>query len=146
MSDITIALDHNALSGLLNDLVMIRIVTVVNLASLSILELLEYGLSRKDVSRAMAKEVIEFEKQPPMVAAPENMSENDIRHVLETGDYYFKMLSSKVKLTKLGLHILEIIESSTAATNVEGSGFQRLHNENVESPFSPPSPQVEHNS
>ena len=64
MSDPTIPLDHDALSGLLNDLVMIRLVTVVNLASLSILELLEYGLSRKDISRAMAKGVIEFDKKP----------------------------------------------------------------------------------
>ena len=109
MSDHTVPLDHDALSGLLKDPVMIRIVTAVNLASLSILELLEYGFTRKDVSRAMAKGVIEFDKPP---ALPETMSKRDItQHVLETGDYYFGLLSSKVKLTKLGLYMLEIIQA-----------------------------------
>ena len=132
MSDPTIPLAHDALSGLLNDLVMIRLVTVVNLASLSILELLEYGLSRKDVSRAMAKGVIEFDKQPPMLTTLETMSKGEevVRHVLETGDYYFGLLSSKVKLTKLGRYMLEIIETDTATAIVEGRGLQRLHNEN----------------
>ena len=109
MSDHTVPLDHDALSGLLNDPVMIRIVTAVNLASLSILELLEYGFTRRDVSRAMAKGVIEFDKPP---ALPETMSKRDIaQHVLETGDYYFGLLSSKVKLTRLGLYMLEIIQA-----------------------------------
>ena len=109
MSDFAVPLDHDALSGLLNDPVMIRVATAVNLATLSILELLEYGFTRKDVSRAMAKGVIEFDKPPVL---PETMNRRDVvQHVLETGDYYFGLLSSKVKLTKLGLYILEIIEA-----------------------------------
>lgn len=109
MSEHAVPLDHDALSGLLNDPVMIRVATAVNLASLSILELLEYGFTRKDVSRAMAKGVIEFDKLPVL---PEAMNRGDVvQRVLETGDYYFGLLSSKVKLTKLGLYMLEIIET-----------------------------------
>ena len=120
MNDPTIPLDHDALSGLLNDPVMIRIVTVVNLASLSILELLEYGFTRKDVNRAMAKGVIEFDK-PPMPSVPQTMSKGDVAHrVPETGDYYFGLLSSKVKLTRLGLYMLEIIEGDMQSARAEG--------------------------
>jgi hypothetical protein len=109
MSEHAVPLDHDALSGLLNDPVMIRVATAVNLASLSILELLEYGFTRKDVSRAMAKGVIEFDKLPVL---PEAMNRGEVvQRVLETGDYYFGLLSSKVKLTKLGLYMLEIIET-----------------------------------
>lgn len=109
MSEHAVPLDHDALSGLLNDPVMIRVATAVNLASLSILELLEYGFTRKDVSRAMAKGVIDFDKLPVL---PEAMNRGDVvQRVLETGDYYFGLLSSKVKLTKLGLYMLEIIET-----------------------------------
>jgi hypothetical protein len=107
--------------------------------------LLEYGLSRKDASRALAKGVIEFDKQPPMRATEETRSKGEeaMRHVLETGDYYFGMLSSKVKLTKLGLYILEIIETDRAAAVVKGSDLQKpSHNENGESLFSRPAPQL----
>lgn len=109
MSDRIIPHNHDALFELLNDPTILRLVTVVNLASLSILELLEYNFSRKDVSRALAKGVIKFDKTsvPP---APEGTSMGAIRHVLETGDYYFEVLSSKVRLSELGLYILETIE------------------------------------
>jgi hypothetical protein len=44
----------------------------------------------------MARRVIEFDK-PPMPSAPETMIKGDdvVQHVLETGDYYFGVLSSK---------------------------------------------------
>ena len=139
MSDSTIPLDHDALSELLNDPVMIRVVTVVNLASLSILELLEYGLTRKDINRAMAREVIEFDK--PTSPSTETMSKGDvIHHVLETGDYYFGLLSSKVKLTRLGLYMLEILETNMQSARAEG-GLEEPE-ESDKSPFSRPAPQL----
>lgn len=138
MSDPTIPLDHDALSGLLNDPVMIRIVTVVNLASLSILELLEYGFTRKDVNRAMGKGIIEFDK-PHMPPAPETMNK-DVHHVLETGDFYFGVLSSKVKLTSLGLYVLEIIEADMQSAEVEGA-LQKPE-EGAGNQFSEPVPRV----
>ena len=101
------------MSELVNDPTILRLVTVVNLTSLSILELLEYNFSRKDVSRASAKGVIKFDKTsvPPV---PEGTRKEVIRHVLETGDYYFGVLSSKLRLTELGLYILETIEAETS--------------------------------
>jgi hypothetical protein len=143
MSYPAIPLDHDALSELLNDPAMIRIVTVVNLASLSILELLEYGFTRKDVNRAMAKGVIEFDK-PSVPSMPETMSRGDIvHHVLETGDYYFGMLSSKVKLTRLGLYMLEIIEGEVQSARAEG-GLEEP--EEQERTFSKPAPQLQNDS
>jgi hypothetical protein len=137
MSNPAMPLDHDALSELLNDPVMIRVVTVVNVASLSILELLEYGFTRKDVNRAMAKGVIEFDKPP----VPESMSRRDVvHHVLETGDYYFGVLSSKVKLTRLGLYMLEIIEGNMQSARTE-SGLEEPE-EAEESQFSRPAPQL----
>jgi hypothetical protein len=112
VNDPTIPLDHDALTELLNDKVMIRIVVVVNFVSLSILELLEYGFDRKEINRAMAIGIIEFDKTPIRSAS---ISGRDIvQRIPETGDYYFELLSSKVKLTKLGLHMLEITEAYSA--------------------------------
>jgi hypothetical protein len=137
MSNPAIPLDHDALSELLNDPVMIRVVTVVNIASLSILELLEYGFTRKDVNRAMAKGVVEFDKPP----VPESMGRRDeVQHVLETGDYYFGVLSSKVKLTRLGLYMLEIIEGNMQSARME-IGLEEPE-EAEESRFSRPAPQL----
>lgn len=84
----------------------------MNLTSLSILELLECGFTHRDINnKAMARGVIEFDK-PPMLSAPETMTKGDVvQHVLETGDYYFGALSSKVKLTKLGVYMLETTEA-----------------------------------
>lgn len=140
MSDHTVPLDHDALSELLNDPVMIRVVTVVNLASLSILELLEYGFTRKDINRAMAKGVIEFDK-PPMPSTPETKGKGNVaHHILETGDYYFELLSSKVKLTRLGLYVLEIIEGDMQSARAEAD--LQEPEEVEESPFSWPAPQL----
>jgi hypothetical protein len=107
MSDWTAPLNHNAVEELLRDLTIIRIVTVVNLSSLSILELLEYDLSREDINRAMAKGVIAFDKS----TLPEDVASVQ-KKFLGSGDYYFKFLGNKVRLTELGLYILETIEGN----------------------------------
>jgi len=112
MNEPTIPLDHDTLSELLNDEVMIRIVKVVNLVSLSILEMLEYGFDRREISRAMARGIIEFDRAP--IPSASIGGRDVIQHIVDTGDYYFGLLSSKVKLTKLGLHMLEIIEAYSA--------------------------------
>jgi hypothetical protein len=112
MNERTMQLDHDALSELLNDPNAIRIVTVVNLASLSALELLEYGFTRGDINRALAKGIIQFEKAPfPQTQESAGNRDDNIPQLLESGDYYFKHLSRKMILTKLGLYILETIES-----------------------------------
>ena len=52
-------IDANRLIALLNDPVIIKIVTVLDVVSLSVLELLEYAISRKDVGQSLANEIIE---------------------------------------------------------------------------------------
>lgn len=55
-------IDPDRLTKLLRDPIVIRIVTVLDIVSLSILELLEYGISRKDVSYALANDIVMFDK------------------------------------------------------------------------------------
>ena len=126
MNDPTIPLDHSAVSGLLSDPVMIRMVTVVNLTSLSILELLEYGFMIKDISRAMAKDVIEFDKP----RASEIAGRRDVvEQVIERGDQYFELLSSKIRLAKLGLFMLEVTEEDEKLANMaQGDVVQPAEN------------------
>lgn len=116
-SEWTIPLDYDAISCPLQDPVMIRIVTVVNLANLSILELLEYDFSRHDINRALTKGVIEFDKST--LPTIDETSRKDI--LSSGGDYYFKFLNSKVRLTALGLYLLEIL-------GVNNPQLQFLHN------------------
>lgn len=99
------------LTALLKDPVVIKIVTVLDVVSLSILELLEYDISRKDVSHALANEVIMFDKSALIhtdISSNFPLTEQDI---IASGDYYFyNFLNSKVKLTELGLYILDTIK------------------------------------
>lgn len=100
------------LTVLLKDPIIVKIVTVLDVVSLSILELLEYKISRKDVSYALANEVIMFDKSALVhtdVSSNFPLTEQDI---IAGGDYYFyNFLNSKVKLTELGLYILDTIKS-----------------------------------
>jgi len=104
-------MDADRLTALLKDPIVIKIVTVRDVVSLSVLELLEYGISRKDVSESLANEIIEFDKS---VLVYNDMSSNfpsTEQDIIATGDYYFyNFLNSKVKLTELGLYILETIK------------------------------------
>ena len=103
-----IPLDHDALADLLSNPLMVRMVTVVNVTSQSILEILEYGFMPSEVSRALAKGVIEFDKQVGQNKAGET---NVIKPSLELGDYYLELLNRKIRLAKLGLLMLEILEA-----------------------------------
>jgi hypothetical protein len=106
MSEWTIPLDHDAISNLLLDPMITRMVTIVNLANLSILELLEYNFTRHDINRALVKGIIEFDKST-LPTTDETVEKNILAY---EGDYYFKFLNSKVRLTSLGLYLLEILE------------------------------------
>ncbi len=83
MGDRVIPLNHDALAELLKNPTILRLVIVVNLASLSILELLEYNFSRKDVSRALAKGVIKFYKSSSVSPAPEQVMRSFTRLELQ---------------------------------------------------------------
>lgn len=97
--------NRDAISELLKDATTARLVAVINLTSHSILELLEYGFDRADITKALEREIVEFDK--PL--AIEKTGKVEIQRILATGDYYFELLGSKIRLAKLGLFILEVI-------------------------------------
>ncbi|MBV9176975.1 MAG: hypothetical protein JO297_08045 [Nitrososphaeraceae archaeon] len=103
------------LTKLLRDPVIVRIVSVLDIASLSILELLEYNLTRKDINYALSNGVIAVDKSA--ASSDRNAHEGtpyiqDL-NILVSGDFYFhNFLSSIVKLTDLGLYILESIKGT----------------------------------
>jgi len=106
MDEATVSSNHSALSELLSDATIVRLVTVLNTTSQSILEILEYGFTPKEISRAMAKGVVEFNKP-----VGENRTAKYIEYGLEVGDYYQELIREKIRLARMGLLILEIMES-----------------------------------
>ena len=55
-------IDSKELTKLLQDSTIVRIVSIIGNASLSILELLEYNLTRRDINYAFASGVIGIDK------------------------------------------------------------------------------------
>ncbi|MGA9842627.1 MAG: hypothetical protein WBQ25_09960 [Nitrososphaeraceae archaeon] len=101
-------IDSEQLTKFLKDPIIVRIVRILGIARLSILELLEYDLSRKDINHALSNGVIAIDKSPSSASA---YDDDDKRNTLVSGDYYFyNFLNSKVKLTEIGLQILESIK------------------------------------
>ncbi len=88
---------------LLADSSITKIVKNIDMASLSILELLEYGITRKEINHALANDIIRFDKSP-------EKKPTDEQGFVPSGDYYFSFLNSKVKLTDLGIFILQHIQ------------------------------------
>ncbi len=106
MSD-KIPIDRATLSELMSKPIIVRIVTILDITSLSLLELLEYGLTLKDINFSMANGVIAYDKATKRVN-----SEETALGIPLIGDYYYHFLNSKVKLTELGLYILDTIKSN----------------------------------
>ena len=110
----TITIDSDQLTKLIRDPIIVRIVSVLDIASLSILELLEYNLTRKGINYALLNGVIAVDKS----AASSSTAHQDTQgiqdlNILVSGDFYFhNFLSSKVKLTDVGLYILESIKGT----------------------------------
>ena len=106
--------DMATVTELMRSPVITRIITILDITSLSILELFEYGLTLKDVNFAMANGVIRYDKP----TKPLGSEETGALGIPLTGDYYFNFLNSKVKLTELGLYILESIKGN------QGMGYK----------------------
>lgn len=106
MSD-KIPIDRVTLSELIRKPIIVRIVTILDITSLSILELLEYDLTLKDINFSMANGVIAYDK-----AAKRMSTEETTLGIPLSGDYYYNSLNSKVKLTELGLYILDSIKNN----------------------------------
>jgi hypothetical protein len=101
-------IDMKTLTELMSKPVIIRIVSILDITSLSILELIEYGLTLKNVNYAMANGVIRYDK----ISKPTNDEEYEALRIPLTGDYYYNHLNSKVKLTEIGIYILESIKAN----------------------------------
>ena len=85
-------IDSIELTKLLQDSTIVRIVSIIGNTSLSILELLEYNLTRRDINYALASGVIGIDKssssssQSSLNSPDLNLDESNI---LVSGDYYF---------------------------------------------------------
>jgi hypothetical protein len=107
--------DPDTVTKLLADSRIVRLVTVLDIASLSILELLEYDLTRKDVNHALASEIIEIDKATLPHAQIDTSSE---RGLLVSGDvYFYQFLNSKIHLSDLGRYILARIKEGKETTH-----------------------------
>jgi hypothetical protein len=102
-----IPIDSIALTELMQNPIIVRIVTILDITNLSLLELLEYGLILKDINYAMANGIIHYEKNMNPLGNEETTSLG----IPLTGDYYYSFLNSKVKLTDLGLYILDSLKA-----------------------------------
>jgi hypothetical protein len=92
-----------SITEVMKDGALVRLVTVIDISSMSILELLESGFTRQEVSRALSKGVIAY-----VAGAPHTEIS---REVFESDDYFFRMLNEKVGLTELGLYVLDCMKS-----------------------------------
>ncbi|HJR84588.1 MAG TPA: hypothetical protein VJ772_04370 [Nitrososphaeraceae archaeon] len=110
-------IDMNTLTELMRRPVIIRIVSILDITDMSILELLEYGLTLKDINYSMANGIIRYDK----ISRPLNNEDYEALGIHMTGDSYYNHLNSKVKLTEVGLYILESIKS-----NPNGSKFSSV--------------------
>jgi hypothetical protein len=86
---------------LLGDPAIVKVVKIMSKASLSILELLEFGVTLKEVNHALANDIISFDRF-------KQLGEDT---GVAGGDYYFSFLNSKVKLTDLGLLLLQRVQN-----------------------------------
>jgi hypothetical protein len=91
--------------------VIVRIVSILDLASLSILELLEYNLERREINRAISEGVIAIDKIiSPSSSSQLNHTEMMEDNILLRGEsYFYNFVNSKVRLIELGLFVLDSI-------------------------------------
>src|SRR5215469_12790807 len=100
-------IDETHLTELIRNPTVVRIVSILDLASLSILELFEYNLDRREINYALSERVIAIDKPTTSWPPGEMISASSI---LLSEDHYYNFLSSKIRLTELGLYILDSIK------------------------------------
>lgn len=102
-----IPIDNVTLSRLMNTPTIVRIVSVLDITSLSILELFEYNINLGDIIFALTNGVLAYDN-PARIAS----SEHDILEIVPNANLYFAFVRRKVKLTRLGLYVLESIKGN----------------------------------
>ena len=78
--------------------IIVKIVSILHISRPFYSRVARIGLSLKDINYAMANEVIRYDKS---IKSWGN-EETSALGIPLTGDYYYKFLNSKVKLTELG--------------------------------------------
>lgn len=115
--------DSQTLAKLLADPLILRMVTVLNITSLSILELLEYGFTRTDINHALRVGVLESDNR----IIPTRDSKSFVEDLLITFDqYYYQILGSKLHLSQLGLFLLECIEGCQTDKEVRDKAMEKF--------------------
>lgn len=114
-----IPIDNVTLSRLMNTPTIVRIVSVLDITSLSVLELFEYNINLGDIIFALTNGVLAYDN-PARIAS----SEHDILEIVPNANLYFAFVRRKVKLTMLGLHILESIKGNQFTGAGEGYPVQ----------------------
>ncbi len=113
-----------SLMEVMKDGALVRLVSIIDVSSMSVLELLESGFTRQEVGRALSKGVITYETGTPHMET--------VGEAFESGDYFFHMLNTKVRLTELGLYVLDCVKSA------EQRGLGELKGHFDTSVFHPP--------
>ena len=107
-SDQDQTVDSQTLAKLLADPLIVRMVTALNITSLSILELLEYGFTRTDINHAVRAGVLESDNKMLPTRDSKSLLVKDFLITLD--QYYYQILGSKLRLSRLGQFLLECIE------------------------------------
>ena len=113
MNDRKIPIDQVHLTELIRNPVIVRMVGILDITSLSILELLEYNFERREINYAFSEGVIAIDKRDSPSTSSQLNSSGRIHeeNLLLGGDsYFYNFLNSKVRLTELGLYILDSIK------------------------------------
>lgn len=106
LMDRLVPIDSVSLTQLLNNSSVIRIVTIVDITSLSILELFEYEISFRDIIYSLVNGVITYDNSTAMSTT----TEEGLLAIPANPHHYFAFVRRKVKLTAIGLYILETIK------------------------------------
>ena len=125
--------DSQTLAKLLANPLIVRMVTVLNITSLSILELLEYGFTRTDINHALRNGVLEGDNK--MVPTRDSKSSPVEDFLITFDQYYYQILSSKLHLSRLGLFLLECIEGCQTDKEVMDKAREKFA---LEGTFNPP--------
>ena len=104
-------IDPVFLTSLMQNPTIVRLVSVLGNTNLSVLELLEYDLSIAEVNYAFFNNIIEYLRIP-------RLNESKMQNLPLSYDLYYYSVRKKVKLTGLGLYILENIETSSVKRHV----------------------------
>ena len=103
--DQRVPIDSVSLTKLLNNPTIIRIVTIVDITSLSILELFEYEISMRDIIYSLVNGIITYDNSAVM-----STTEEGLLAIPTNPHHYYAFVRRKVKLTAIGLYILESVK------------------------------------